>query len=208
MADPQDRLAALEEQVAVLWDRLTALEEQISAAVSAGAPMTSFQARTAISPPASEAPTSQEGTIQGTLSYAGTIQLAGRPFRFQQRLPAQSLFEAAPDLLAQMFAALASPHRVIILRTLCEKPCTAQQLQEVLGMGSAGQLYHHLKELLAAGLITQRERSSAYTIEPAKVIPICAAMMVAFSLATFPLGTGPGASVPPSGQADERTEET
>ena len=205
MADQQDRLAALEEQVTVLRDRLTAVEEQLSAAVSAGAPMTSFLARTAVSPNDREAPTSQQGTIQGTLSYAGTIQLAGRPFHFQQRLPARSLFEAAPDLLAQLFAALASPHRVIILRTLCEKPCTAQQLQEVLGMGSAGQLYHHLKELLAAGLITQRERSSAYTIEPAKVIPICAALLVAFSLATFPLGTGLDA---PPGSADEHAGAT
>jgi DNA-binding transcriptional ArsR family regulator len=207
MADSQDRLTALEEQMAVLRNRLTALEEQMAASASAGVPTASFQARTAVSPPDSEAPTSQTGTIQGTLSYAGTIRLAGRPFRFQQRLPAQSLFEVAPDLLAQIFAALSSPHRVIILRTLCEKPCTAQQLQEILGMGSAGQLYHHLKELLAAGFITQRERSSAYTIEPAKVIPICAALMVAFSLAAFPLGTGAGAFSPPPGQADVREED-
>lgn len=206
MPDPQDRLTALEEQVAILRTRLTALEEQVSSAVSAGTLTTSFQARAAVSLPDSEAPTSQAGTIQGTLSYAGTIQLTGRPFRFQQRLPAQSLFEAAPELLAQIFAALSSPHRVIILRTLCERTCTAQQLQEVLGMGSAGQLYHHLKELLAVGLITQRERSSAYTIEPAKVIPICAALMVAFSLATFPLRTGPGA--PPPDQPDERAGDT
>ncbi len=202
MADSQNRLTTLEEQVAVLRSRLTALEEQMATFVSASAPTASFQARTAVSSPDSEALPSQTATIQGTFSYAGTIQLAGRPLRFQQHLPAQSLFEAAPDLLAPIFAALASPHRVIILRTLCEKPCTAQQLQEVLGMGSAGQLYHHLKELLAAGLITQRERSSAYTIEPAKVIPVCAALMVAFSLATFPLGTSPGASAP-SGQTDE-----
>ena len=208
MADPQDRLTTLEEQVAVLRIRLTTLEEQMSAAVSAGAPRTLFQAKAAVSPKDREAPASQEGTIQGTLSYAGTIQLAGQPFRFQQTLVAQSLFEASPELLVMIFAALASPHRVIILRTLCEKPCTAQQLQEVLGMGSAGQLYHHLKELMAAGLITQRERSSAYTIEPAKVIPICAALMVAFSLATFPVGASPGASASPPGQADERAEDT
>lgn len=202
MADPQDRLAALEEQVALLWTRLTALEEQVASAVSAGVPTTSFQTRAAVSPPESEAPTSQAETIHGTLSYAGAIQLTGRPFRFQQRLPAQSLFDAAPELLAQIFAAFSSPHRVIILRTLCERSCTAQQLQEILGMGSAGQLYHHLKELLAVGLITQRERSSVYTIDPTKVIPICAALMVAFSLATFFPGSGQSASLSPS-QGDD-----
>ena len=207
MADPQDRLTALEEQVAVLRDRLTALEEQMASAVSAGASTTSFQARGFASPPDSEASTSQTRAIQGTLSYAGAIQLTGRPFQFQQRLPAQTLFEAAPEQLAQIFAALSSPHRVIILRTLCERACTAQQLQEVLGMGSAGQLYHHLKELVAAGLITQRERSSAYTIEPTKVIPICAALMVAFSLATFLRRSEPSTS-PSSDQEDDLAGDT
>jgi ArsR family transcriptional regulator len=208
MADLPDRLAALEEQVAVLWTRLAAVEKRISSAPSAGSSEALFQTRTPALTRDQESQKTQPGMIQGTLNYAGSIQLAERPFRFQQTLAVQSLFEAPAELLATIFAALSSPHRVIILRTLCERPCTAQQLQEVLGMGSAGQLYHHLKELMAAGLITQRERSSAYTIEPAKVIPICAALMVAFSLATFPVGTGPGTSTPPSGQADERTGES
>lgn len=202
MPDPQDRLAALEEEVAALRVRLATLEEQVSSFAKGGPTGALFQARGSALPPGREPPTTQTGPMQGTLSYSGTIQQDSRPLRFQQTLAVQSLFEAAPDLLAQTFAALASPHRVIILRTLCERPCTAQQLQEVLGMGSAGQLYHHLKELLAAGLITQRERSSAYTIDPAKVIPICAAMLVAYSLATFPLGAGPGAP-PASDQGDD-----
>lgn len=202
MPDPQGRLAALEEEVAALRARLIALEEQVSSFAKGGTTGALFQARGSALPPDRESQTAQTGPVQGTLSYSGTIQQGARPLRFQQTLAVPSLFEAAPDLLAQIFAALASPHRIIILRTLCERPCTAQQLQEVLGMGSAGQLYHHLKELLAAGLITQRERSSAYTIEPAKVIPVCAAIMVAFSLATFPMGAGPGAPPAPE-QRDE-----
>lgn len=202
MPDPQDRLAALEEEVAALRVRLAALEEEVASFAKGGTTGALFQAKGSALPPDRASPTTQTGPVQGTLSYSGTIQLGERPFRFRQTLAVQSLFEAAPDLLAQIFAALASSHRVIILRTLCERPCTAQQLQEVLGMGSAGQLYHHLKELLAAGLITQRERSSAYTIDPAKVIPVCAAMMVAFSLATFPMGAGPGAPTSPEQRDD------
>lgn len=197
MLDPQERLTALEELVAALRTRLAALEEQMSAFSKGEATGALFQARGSALPPGREPLAAQTGPVQGTLSYSGDIQLGERPLRFRQTLAVQSLFDAAPDLLAPIFAALASPHRVIILRTLCERPCTAQQLQELLGMGSAGQLYHHLKELLAVGLITQRERSSAYTIAPTKIIPVCAVMMVAFSLATFPLGTGPGAPLPP-----------
>lgn len=95
----------------------------------------------------------------------------------------------------QVFAALANPHRVIILRLLCEGPRTALQLQESLEMGSVGQLYHHLKELGTAGLITQRGRGT-YTIDPEKMIPICLALMAAFRLAHVQQGAEPPAPSP------------
>lgn len=38
-------------------------------------------------------------------------------------------------------------------------------------MQSAGQLYHHLKELRNAGIITQRGRSD-YTLEITALIPV------------------------------------
>lgn len=199
MSDPQDRLTALEAEVAALQARLAAVEGQLSSVAVGSAPGALFRARRS---PQSDHVAGQTEPVEGTLSYSGTIQRGERPVRFRQTLSVQSLMEAPPDLLAPIFAALASPHRLILLRTLCERTCTAQQLQEVLGMGSAGQLYHHLKELLAAGLITQRERSSAYTIAPEKVIPIYAALMVAFSLATFPLGTMPGTPPPPDPDED------
>lgn len=204
MPDPQDRLHTLEEQMAAFHTRLTALEEQVSSQRQEEAASPFPQAS---GPSSHELHPPQTGTLQGTLRYAGSIQIGERPFRFQQTLTIASIFEAAPEVFAQIFAALASPHRIIILRTLCERACTAQQLQEVLGMGSSGQLYHHLKELMAAGLITQRERSSAYTIDPAKVIPICAALSVAFSLATFFQGTGQSVS-PSQSQGDDPAEHT
>ncbi len=195
MSDPPDRLTDLEEQVAVLRARLTTLEKLVSFHMQEGVAEATPLVRATVLPADRESHTPRTGAIDGTLSYAGSIQIGEHPYRFRQTLTVLSIFEAAPELLAPIFAALSSPHRIIILRTLCERVCTAQQLQEVLGMGSSGQLYHHLKELLAAGLITQRERS-AYTIDPAKVIPVCVALMVAFSLATFFQGTGQ--SAPPS----------
>jgi predicted transcriptional regulator len=120
-------------------------------------------------------------------------------------LTLQPIFAASPEMLAQLFAALANAHRVIILRTLYEGPRTSQQLQELLGMTSAGQLYHHLKELLATGLILQRGRS-AYTIEPTKVVPICLALMMAFCLTT-PDQITP-ANVSPPNQEEDQPEGT
>jgi hypothetical protein len=175
MPDPQDRLTALEEQVADLRTRLKALEEGLSLAAP-NLPM--------LPPlPAGRESFQEEGALQGTLSGEGSIQFAERRLQWRQSLTLQPIFAASPEVLAQLFAALSNSHRVIILRTLCEGPRTSQQLQELLGMGSAGQLYHHLKELLATGLILQRGRS-AYTIEPTKVVPVCLALMMAFCLTT------------------------
>lgn len=179
MPEPEDRLIALEKQVADLQTRLTVLEERLPRPPMPGLPAL---------PPLPASPTNQESLeeregLQGMLSCEGSVQFAEQDVRWRQRQALQSIFAASPEALAQLFAALSSPHRIIILRTLCEGPRTSQQLQELLGMGSAGQLYHHLKELLAAGLILQRGRS-AYTIEPTKVIPVCIALMMAFCLTT------------------------
>lgn len=184
MPDQKDRLTALEKQVADLQMRLTALEERLPRSAPGLPPLPALPALPALPERTTDRePLEEREMLQGVLSCEGLIQLAEQDVRWRQRLALQSVFAASPELLAQLFAALSSPHRVIILRTLCEGPRTSQQLQELLGMGSAGQLYHHLKELLATGLILQRGRS-AYTIEPTKVIPVCIALMMAFCLTT------------------------
>lgn len=184
MPDPEDRLTTLEKQVADLRMRLTALEERLPHSAPGLPPLPPLPALSTLpSSLADHKPLQERETLQGLLNCDGAVQLAEQDIHWRQRLALQPIFAASPELLAQLFAALASPHRVIILRTLCEGPRTSQQLQELLGMGSAGQLYHHLKELLTTGLILQRGRS-VYTIEPTKVIPVCIALMMAFCLTT------------------------
>jgi DNA gyrase subunit B len=74
-------------------------------------------------------------------------------------------YHAAEDLLAQddqtvarVLAALGNRQRVALLKAILEKPATAAELVERLGMGTTGQVYHHLKALQAADLIVQEER--------------------------------------------------
>jgi ArsR family transcriptional regulator len=184
MQQSQDRLTALEQQVAAQEERLRALEARLSSAPLAASCSTGtlpFDLET-LHPPHSDLP-AQEGSRQGMLSYSGFAQFDQQRYQLarQQTLPA--LFDMSPEPLAQVFAALANPHRILILRALCDGPRSSQSLQEVLGMSSTGQLYHHLKELLAAGLIIQHGRSG-YSIDPVKLIPICVALTVASHLMT------------------------
>jgi DNA-binding transcriptional ArsR family regulator len=179
--EAHDRIAGLEEQIAALGRRVAALEEQrgptpprpVSAA-TAGFDATAFMQRCS-------GPPYEEGTVRGALTYMGFAQFAEKRYLVRREAPLPALFAADPAPLAQLFAALASPHRLIVLRTLCAGPRTSQQLQEVLGMSSPGQLYHHLKELLAAGLIVQQGRSG-YAIAPRSVIALCMALMAASDL--------------------------
>lgn len=69
---------------------------------------------------------------------------------------------AEPEPVARVFAALASPARIVLLRALLDGPRTSQQLRTELDDPSVGQLYHQLRELLAAGLIIH-SRDAAFT---------------------------------------------
>lgn len=199
MRDPQDRLTDLEELVADLRARLVALEGRTSTSVVQGAPSETFLQRAA--PPA-ESDTTLHPTPSpyGELSLSGSVQVGDQSYRLRIRERTQPFFDAPPEQLAQLFAGLGSPHRIVILRTLCEGPHTALQLQEVLGMASVGQLYHHLKELVAIGLVTQQRRS-AYAIAPAKIMWIYLILMVGYHLMPPDLGDLPAA--PPADQAGE-----
>ena len=180
--ETHDRIAALEEQIAALGQRVAALEEQWGlappsrpvSAVTADFDATAFIQRCS-------GPPYEEGMLRGALTYVGFAQFAEKRYLVRREAPLPALFAADPAPLAQLFAALASPHRLIVLRTLCAGPRTSQHLQEVLGMSSPGQLYHHLKELLAAGLIVQQGRSG-YAIAPGSVIALCMALMAASDL--------------------------
>ena len=69
-----------------------------------------------------------------------------------------------------MLAALGNPVRLEIVRRLLLGEVTVQQLQEMPELGTTGQLYHHLRELQAAGLVMQRRRGR-YGVAPDKVVP-------------------------------------
>lgn len=167
MDDEGDRLAGLERQVTAMLGRLEALERQGAA------------------PPAGEEAEGRppDDSVEGTLAFSASIRLGQRRFRTQQRVDLLDALEADPALVARMFAALGSPFRVRLLRLLLDGPRTSQELQSELEVGAVGQLYHHLKELLAAGLIAQRRRS-VYAIREEIVMPVCLAFVVAPRLAS------------------------
>lgn len=180
MQDQEKRFRALEEQLDSLQQQVTALQAFLpSSLLGVASPKAIQQDSRSLE---NEGPHEATEMLEGKLNYTSFAQFGQKRYLLQHQASLAQVFQDAPDAQAQIFAALASPHRIIILRTLCQRSCSSQQLQEVLGMGSSGQIYHHLKELQVAGLISER---SPYTIKTQAVMPICMAFMIASQLA-FP----------------------
>jgi DNA-binding transcriptional ArsR family regulator len=126
----------------------------------------------------------------GTVLYAG--KGTGPDGRIELAAVRQwSEVVAAPaGRVAGLMAALANPARVRIVQSLLAGPADRSALSTGLDDPSVGQLSHHLKELLAAGVVHQPRRG-VYAIAPARVVPLLALLSIALDLAADPAGTTP-----------------
>jgi DNA-binding transcriptional ArsR family regulator len=128
-------------------------------------------------------PSAGPGAPAGTIAYAGVAQLGADRLAWQMTHSVPELLVLDEDRVARQLAAIASPVRLRILRELATGPLQTHELQERLGAPSAGQLYHHLRELLATGLVNQPRRS-VYEVPDRAAIPLLALIACASDLAT------------------------
>jgi DNA-binding transcriptional ArsR family regulator len=119
--------------------------------------------------------------MQGAIAYGGAVVLGERECLWVREHPLPDIDDIEPGQLAQALSALAHPARLILVRALLKQAHTSQELQALLEVSSPGQLYHHLKELLAAGIVTQARRSH-YEVASRQVVPLLAVLAAAFDL--------------------------
>ncbi|MFI6904377.1 helix-turn-helix domain-containing protein [Nonomuraea sp. NPDC050394] len=123
----------------------------------------------------------EDGTA-GTVAYQGAVHVSGLEYAWAGQHEVDDLMAADWAHAAAVLEALGSPHRLALLGGLVGGTRTSAELQETLGgETSTGQLYHHLRELQGAGLITQRKRG-AYEMRPQAVIPLLAILAAAVDL--------------------------
>src|SRR5215469_1015425 len=109
--------------------------------------------------------------VTGSLLYAGRAATpGGGDLIWQAEHPLPGVMAEGWEEAATVLAALGSPVRLEILRRLLLGGGTVQELQEIPGLGTSGQLYHHLRDLQAAGLVTQRRRGR-YGVAADKLVP-------------------------------------
>jgi DNA-binding transcriptional ArsR family regulator len=67
------------------------------------------------------------------------------------------LLELPDYKVAEVFAVLGSEVRLAILRSLLDRPRSAAELVADLRLGTTGQAYHHLQELIRTGFVEARD---------------------------------------------------
>jgi Helix-turn-helix domain len=186
-ADPA-RLDRLEHQVAELSGLIAAMQH---APAAGGEPAIRQEAALPDRWPSAGPPPAD------SLTYAGNVGAGAGHLVIVARRTVADVLSTDPGVAGRVFAALASPARITLLKTLLDGPQTTQQLRGVLDDPSVGQLYHHLKELLAAGLVVQPGRSM-YALRRGTQVEVCILILAASGLASgTTLYPPPDAEQPP-----------
>lgn len=118
----------------------------------------------------------------GSVFYSGHTRLNGRNLRWepQERLMEQ-LLGVNSEKSAKVLAALSNRQRLELLKLVIQEPLTGAELVERLGMGTTGQLYHHLKALTSTDLLVQ-ESGGRFAFPPHRLLPFLLLLSAAADL--------------------------
>jgi DNA-binding transcriptional ArsR family regulator len=108
----------------------------------------------------------------GEVVFAGTVVLPdGRQFIWQGGGALDALQTLDWAGLSAPIAALAHPVRLRILKALMQRHLSTQDLLALDGMGTTGQLFHHLKALQQAGWLRSTQRG-VYELAGERIVPL------------------------------------
>jgi DNA-binding transcriptional ArsR family regulator len=96
----------------------------------------------------------------------------GGPVEWQISYPAGALLDEDWRLQASAIAALGHPSRLQILQLIARRESqTAADLAHTEGLGTTGQIYHHLRQLVAAGWLRSTTRGR-HQVPPERLVPL------------------------------------
>jgi len=105
----------------------------------------------------------------GAIVFAGAVSVAAGPVEWQVGFPVDGLLEDDWSTRAASIGSLGHPVRLALLHAVINGATTVGQLSE--GLGTTGQLYHHLNQLVAQGWLQSAGRGH-YSIPAERVVPL------------------------------------
>ena len=111
--------------------------------------------------------------------FTGSVSLSGnRAYVWQQGVDADQLLDADWDRAADVLAALGHPIRLKLIQGILNGASTTAEIGTLEGLGTTGQLYHHLRALVAAGWLKSTGRGR-YEVPADRVIALLVAIAAA-----------------------------
>jgi DNA-binding transcriptional ArsR family regulator len=129
-----------------------------------------------------DGPRYARGSLRGAIAYSGAAALGDGEVLWAREHGLPEIWDLELAGVARLLAALGHPARLALVRALLAGVRTSQELQGVIDSGSAGQLYHHLNDLIAAGVVDQAGRSR-YRISGSRIVPLLVILAAAEDVA-------------------------
>jgi hypothetical protein len=108
----------------------------------------------------------------GAVLFTGSVDLpSGEHYHWQQGTSTDDLLGRDWTESSGAFAALGHPVRLLLLGRILGGMRTVAELQELDEVGTTGQLYHHLKQLVAANWLQTAGRGR-YAVPGHRVVPL------------------------------------
>jgi hypothetical protein len=115
----------------------------------------------------------------GAVLFTGIAPLStGEHYEWQYGQPVESLLSQNWAELGKALAALGHPVRLRLLQLILTGTRSSADLQAADELGTSGQLYHHLRQLVAAGWLVQTVRGQ-YTVPGDRVVPLLVILLAA-----------------------------
>jgi hypothetical protein len=164
----EDRVSALEAQVAALIERFATGQP---AQDGTARPVDTFWALDGLKQrlPA-------EGF--GAVLYTGTVRLDDQQYDWQCGRTVEDILASDCTELAGALIALGHPVRLRLLREILGGRHGTGELAEIEGLGTTGQLHHHLRQLTAAGWLRSAGRGH-YAVPAERVVPLLTVLLAA-----------------------------
>lgn len=114
----------------------------------------------------------EEATISGGVMLVGDVCLpGGGTARWQEGALARDLVDDAWERAADTLQALGHPVRLRLLQEILRGRTTAREMATLDGLGTTGQVYHHLRQLIAAGWVRART-DGTHEIAAERIVPL------------------------------------
>ncbi|CAM5463150.1 ArsR/SmtB family transcription factor [Streptomyces pilosus] len=115
----------------------------------------------------------------GGVLFTGSVRMpTGEQYAWQHGALTEGLLAYAWPDAAEALAALGHPVRLRLLREIVGGRRTAAELAELEGIGTTGQIYHHLRQLTGAGWLHTTGRGR-YEVPPGRVVPLLVTLSAA-----------------------------